>query len=131
MIASFWVGIGFRFVIFLAGLQNVDIDLMDAAAVDGANAWQRFWNVIIPQLSHVITLVVTLALLGSFKIFDIVYSMTGGGPGNSTELIGTYTYRRAFAESRVGYGAALAVLTTILALVLSAIFIRVRERGEA
>lgn len=128
LIAAIWGYVGFVFVIFLAGLQNVDMELIDAAKIDGANAWQRFWNVTIPQLAHVLTMVTTLSLIGGFSVFDIVFVMTGGGPANRTELIATYTFTKAFRESEVGYGAALSMVMTVIALITAIVFIRIREK---
>lgn len=129
--AAIWAETGFVFVIFLAGLQNVNRDLIDAATIDGANAWQRFWNVIIPQLSNVLTVVTALLLVGGFSVFDIVFVMTAGGPNNATELIATYTYKEAFTQNRVGYASALSLVITVLSLIASVTFIRLRERGDA
>jgi ABC-type sugar transport system permease subunit len=126
--AAIWAYVGFVFVIFLAALQNVSQDLLDAAAVDGANAWQRFWNVTIPQIANVMTMVIVISLIGGFSVFDIVFVMTGGGPANSTELIATYTYQKAFAENDIGYGAALSMAMTVLSLIAAVIFIHFRER---
>jgi len=128
LVAAIWAYVGFVFVILLAGLQNVDLELLDAAKIDGANAWQQFWNVTIPQLAHVLTMVIALGLIGGFSVFDIVFVMTGGGPANSTELIATYTYQKAFAENEVGYGTALSLVMTVVSLVATLIFIRIRER---
>ena len=129
--AAIWAETGFVFVIFLAGLQNVNRDLIDAATIDGANAWQRFWNVIVPQLSNVLTVVTALLLVGGFSVFDIVFVMTAGGPNNATELIATYTYKEAFTQNRVGYASALSLVITVLSLIASVTFIRLRERGDA
>lgn len=129
--AATWREIGFYFVIFLAGLQNVDLEIVDAARVDGANAWQRFRHVILPQLTHVVTMVTAIGLIDGFNAFDLVFVMTGGGPANSSELIATYTYRQAFMQSEVGYGAALSMVMTVLSLVVTLVFIRLRERGQA
>jgi multiple sugar transport system permease protein/raffinose/stachyose/melibiose transport system permease protein len=128
--AAIWAYFGFVFVIFQAALQNVNQDLLDAARVDGANAWQRFWHVTIPQIANVMTMVVAIGLIGGFNVFDIVYVMTQGGPANSTELIATYTYQKAFGEDEIGYGAALSMVMTLLSLVASVVFIYVRERRE-
>ncbi len=125
-----WTWFGVCTTIFLAGLQNVDQELYDAAKIDGANAWQRFIHVTIPQLSHVITMVSTITLIGGFKVFDIVFVMTKGGPGTRTEVIATYIYRTAFRFHEFGYASALAVLLLALVLVTTYIYIRLRERGE-
>jgi ABC-type sugar transport system permease subunit len=128
--AAVWAEIGFVFVVFLAGLQNVSRDLLEAATIDGANAWQRFWDVTVPQLANVITVVGALMLIGGFNVFDIIFVMTGGGPNNATEVIGTYTYTEAFTQNRIGYAATLSLVMTVVSLVVSFVFIRLRERGE-
>lgn len=128
--AAIWAETGFVFVVFLAGLQNVSRDLLEAATIDGANAWQRFRNVTIPQLGNVLNVVTALLLIGGFSVFDIVMVMTSGGPANATEVIATYTYSEAFIQNRIGYAATLSLVMTVITLVASVIFIRLRERGE-
>lgn len=130
LVAAIWAETGFVFVVFMAGLQNVSRDLIEAATIDGANAWRRFWDVTIPQLSHVITVIGSLLLIGGFNVFDIVFVMTGGGPNNATELIATYTYREAFTQNRIGYAATLSLVMTAISLVASVIFIQIRERRD-
>jgi raffinose/stachyose/melibiose transport system permease protein len=131
LLAATWFSIGFFFVILLAGLQNVDPELIDAARIDGANAIQQLLNVVIPQLAHVITVVTVLALIGGLKVFDIIWTMTRGGPGNATEVIGTLTYKKAFIESTVGYGASLSMVMALLALSSSLLLLRIRRRDAA
>jgi ABC-type sugar transport system permease subunit len=130
LVTAIWGYYGFCFVIIMAGLQNVDVDLVEAATIDGANGWQRFINVIVPQLSHVLTMITAYTLIGGFSVFGIVFVMTQGGPGTATQVIATYTYRMAFQQSEVGYGAALSMVMTVLSLIASYIFIRLRERQE-
>jgi ABC-type sugar transport system permease subunit len=129
--AAIWAETGFVFVVFLAGLQNVSKDLLEAATVDGANAWQRFKDVTVPQLANVVTVIGALLLIGGFNVFDIVFVMTQGGPNRATEVIGTYTYDQAFNLNRVGYAATLSLIMTAISLVVSFVFIRLRERGES
>ncbi|HEU5432563.1 MAG TPA: sugar ABC transporter permease [Thermomicrobiales bacterium] len=128
--AAIWAEIGFVFVVFLAGLQGVSRDLLEAATIDGANAWQRFWNVTVPEMANVINVVTALLLIGGFNVFDIIFVMTGGGPANATEVIASYTYKEAFTQNRIGYAATLSLVMTIISLVASVAFIRLRERGE-
>ena len=128
--AAIWAGAGFFFVILLAGLQNVDRDLIDAARIDGASGLQRLRHVVIPQISPILTFVLILAMIGSLNVFDIVWAMTEGGPANSTEVIGTYSYTKAFLESNVGYAAALTMVMTGLAITVSIVLIRIRTRQE-
>jgi ABC-type sugar transport system permease subunit len=131
LIAAIWATIGFTFVIFLAGLQNVSKDLLEAATIDGANAWQRFWNVTVPQMAGVINIVVAFLLIGGFNVFDIIFVMTGGGPANATEVIATYTYKEAFTQNNIGYASTLSLVMTVISLIASVTFIRLRERQEA
>jgi ABC-type sugar transport system permease subunit len=131
LVAAIWAYYGFCFVVIMAGLQGVGVDLVEAATIDGANAWQRFIYVIIPELRHVLTMITAFTLIGGFNVFGIVFVMTQGGPGTATQVIATYTYRKAFQEAQMGYGAALSMVMTLLSLAAAYLFIRLRERGEA
>ena len=131
LLAALWAYFGFCFVILLAALQNLDMELHDAAKIDGANAWQRFINVTVPQLGPVLTMLLAFTLIGGFNVFDIVYIMTKGGPANATEVLATYTYAMAFKQNEVGYGAALTMVITVLSLIASYLFISLRERSDA
>ncbi len=130
LVAAIWAEVGFVFVVFLAGLQNVSRDLIEAATLDGANAWRRFWDVTVPQMANVVTVVTSLLLIGGFSVFDIIFVMTGGGPANATDVIGTYAYTEAFTQNNVGYASTLTLIMTVITLIASIIFIRFRERGE-
>jgi raffinose/stachyose/melibiose transport system permease protein len=129
--AAVWGYFGFCVVIFMAGLQNLDITLIEAAKIDGANAWQRFWHVIVPQLRYVLNMVIVYTLIGGFNVFDLVHVMTRGGPANHTELIGTYTYKMSFQENQIGYGSTLALLMLVLSLTASLLYSYLRDRKEA
>lgn len=129
LVAAIWAETGFVFVVFLAGLQTVSKDLLEAATLDGANAWQRLKDVTIPQLSNVITVITALLLIGGFSVFDIIFVMTQGGPNHSTEVIATYTYTEAFTQNHAGYSATLSLVLTVISLIASVVFIRFRERG--
>jgi len=130
LIAAIWAYSGFCIVVLLAGLQGMDSNLLDAAKCDGANFWQRFINVIIPQLSSVLTMLVVYTAIGGFKVFDIVFIMTKGGPANSTEVISTYTYNQSFQLNSIGYGAALCMLMGFISLIFSIILLKFREKSE-
>ena len=83
---------------------------------------------IVPQIAPQLTMVTTVTLIGGFSVFDIVFVMTGGGPGNASEVLATYTYKAAFQQNEAGYGSALAMLITALSLVSAVAFVRLRER---
>ena len=111
-----WTAAGFVVVIFLAALRNVDLELIDASKIDGAGALQRLWYVILPQIMPVFLMVTTITLIGGFAVFDIIFVMTGGGPAQATEVLGTYAYDSAFRLNRMSYGTALALVITVLAI---------------
>jgi raffinose/stachyose/melibiose transport system permease protein len=128
LIAAIWGQTGFCFLILHASLQNVDMSTVEAAMIDGANWFQRARSIIIPQIGPQITMVTAVTLIGGFAVFDIIYVMTGGGPGNASEVLATYTYTTAFQQNQAGYGSALAMLITVLSLVSAVVFVRLRER---
>lgn len=128
LIAAIWGATGFCFLILHAALQNVDMSTVEAAMIDGANWFQRARSVIIPQIAPQLTMVTAVTLIGGFAVFDIVFVMTGGGPGNASEVLATYTYKAAFQQNQAGYGSALAMLITVLSLVSAVVFVRLRER---
>jgi ABC-type sugar transport system permease subunit len=129
LITAIWSYFGFCLVILMAGMQNIDTELYDAANIDGANAFQQFLHVTLPQLGSVLTMIVAYTLIGGLNVFDIVYVMTAGGPANSTELIATYTYKQSFQLNSVGYGASLSMVMTVLSLVASAVFMKFRSKA--
>jgi raffinose/stachyose/melibiose transport system permease protein len=130
LVTAIWSYFGFAFVVIMAGLQDINMDIIEAALIDGASGWQRFVNVLLPELRHVITMITALTLIGGFNVFGIVFVMTRGGPGTATQVIATYIYRAAFQESDIGYGATLSLVMTVITLAASYLFIRLRERGE-
>jgi len=116
ILPALWRQIGYVMVLYLAGLKAVDPALHEAAKVDGANAWQRLWKVTIPQLRGVNAVVLSVIVIDSLRSFDIVWSLTRGGPYHSSELLSTYMYSTAFQSVRLGYASAIAVVIFILAL---------------
>jgi ABC-type sugar transport system permease subunit len=129
LVPAIWGYFGFVIVVLLAGLQNVNLELIDASKVDGANALQRGRHIILPQIAPVLTTITTITLVGAFSVFDIVYVLTSGGPGNATNVLSLYTYTQAFRLNQIGYGTAIAMVITVLSLVLAVVFVRYRERG--
>ncbi|NOZ28182.1 MAG: sugar ABC transporter permease [Chloroflexi bacterium] len=119
---------GSAIVIFLAALQDVPRSLYDAALVDGANAWQRFWNVTIPMCTPAILFVLITSLIGMFQYFTLGWLLTGGGPNLATEFYGIYLYRNAFQFFKMGYASALAWLLFLLVVVFTIIVFRSSAR---
>ncbi len=127
--SAVWAYFGFCFVIFVAAQQNVDVSLLEAAEIDGANSRQRFMKVTIPQLRDVITMVGVYTFIGGFtSIFDIIWGTTRGGPAGATEVLTTLIYRRGFEYHRFGYASAIAVILAVVVIVSSVVSVRLRER---
>lgn len=116
--ASVWQAVGFPMVLFLAGLQAVSQELVDAAKIDGANAWQVFVNVTLPALRPTTVVVVILTIINSLKVFDLVVGMTGGGPAQSTQVLALWSYTQSFVNHNFGGGGAVATVLLIVSLVL-------------
>ena len=123
VIAAFWMYVGFNMIYFLAALQNVNKDLLEAAQVDGANAWQRFCNITLPAIKPVAAFVVLLSLIGSFQLFELPYLMLNesAGPNNQGLTLVMYLYQQGFDRGDLGYasavGWALAAVLFIFAIV--------------
>jgi len=130
LLTAIWGYIGFCVVVLFSALQKVDGELIDAATLDGADALRRFWHVVLPQISPVLTMVIVYTVIGGFNVFDVVYVMTQGGPANASEVIATYTYKTSFQENEMGYGTALSMVMTVIALLAAVITLRVRRRSE-
>lgn len=127
-VASSWQGFGLYMLLFIAGLQNIDRSLYDAAEVDGANAFQKLIYVTLPGLREVTTFVVSLAMINGLKGFATVFVMTNGGPFYQSELITTYIYRLAFQSQDHGLAAVLCILLSLLAITITIVFNRWRAR---
>jgi raffinose/stachyose/melibiose transport system permease protein len=128
LVTAVWGMCGFVMVIFLSALQNVNIDLVDAARIDGANSVQRVWHVVLPQIMPVFLMVTTVTLVGGFSVFDIVFIMTGGGPANASDVLGTYAFSNAFQLNRISYGTVIALLITALSIPCAVILNRLQRR---
>jgi multiple sugar transport system permease protein/raffinose/stachyose/melibiose transport system permease protein len=115
IVPALWREIGYVMVLYLAGLKGIDPALYEAAKVDGASAWQQLRHVTLPQLRSVNAVVVSVIIIDSLRSFDVVWSLTQGGPYNSSQLLSTYMYQTAFVNTDFGYGCALAVAIFVLA----------------
>ncbi len=118
---SVWRAVGYFLVIYYAGIMNISRELHEAAMVDGANRIQRFFNITLPGVKNITFLVVTLGTIWSFQVFDLVYIMTGGGPGTSTTTLVMTIYKAAFKEYNMGYASAVALLLFVLILIINVI----------
>lgn len=115
---SIWKQLGFNFVVFLAGLQSIPTSRYEAAALDGANAWQQFWYITLPGLRPTLVFAAITTVIFTLRSFEQPYVMTGGGPLNSTNLLVFYIYDQAFAQFDMGYAAAVTVVLLFAALIL-------------
>ena len=132
VIAALWLYVGFNMIYFLAALQNVDQNLLEAAQIDGAGPWARFWNVTIPAIAPVATFVVVTSTIGSFQLFELPYALlqqfnsnAGFGPKNSGMTIVGYLYRAVRNEGDLGLAAAIGWLLTAMILIVSLVQIRI------
>jgi len=127
-----WQYAPFYMVYFLAGYSNIDYDIYEACVIDGATRGQYFRFIALPLLGPIIKTACILSLIGSLKYFDLIYVMTGGGPGTATELMATYMYKLSFKNFKMGYGSAVAagmfILVTLIALAVQRL-LRVREEA--
>jgi multiple sugar transport system permease protein len=106
---NIWRGVPFFGITILAGLQAVPQELHEAAAIDGATAWHRFWNVTIPAIKGIILIASLLSIIWTFADFQLIYVLTKGGPANQTHIFGTYAYQIGLAATEIGMGAAIAL----------------------
>jgi raffinose/stachyose/melibiose transport system permease protein len=127
-IANSWQNSALFFIFYLAGLQQIPVEVHEAAMTEGATAWQTFRYITLPLLGPTTTTVVALAIIWSLRQFDLVWTMTQGGPGNATETLGTYIYRTAFLFNRMGYSSALSVVLLLLTALVTIGFMAWRER---
>jgi raffinose/stachyose/melibiose transport system permease protein len=125
-----WQFTGYSMVIFIAALQGIPRELEEAAALDGAGRFQRFRHVIFPLLAPAVTINLTLATIGSLKIFDQVFAITNGGPGYSTETLSTLIYKQAFVFGQYGYSTAVALVLTLLVASLALLQLRYLQSRE-
>jgi multiple sugar transport system permease protein len=128
VMTTVWWSVGFNLVLFLAGLQDIDPHLYEAARLDGAGAWNRFRHVTVPGLSQIIVLVLVTQLIASFQVFGQVYIMTRGGPGTSTRVLIQHIYESGFRDLQLGYAAAVSLFLFVVMALVSAVQFRISNR---
>lgn len=129
-VANIWQAVGFSMVLFLAGLQSVPGELVEAAKLDGANAWERFVAVTLPALRPTTVVVVILTIINSLKVFDLVVGMTGGGPAQSTQVLALWSYTQSFTNHQFGMGGAVATVLLLVTLALVIPYMAWSMKGE-
>ncbi|OXY92748.1 carbohydrate ABC transporter permease [Streptomyces diastatochromogenes] len=133
IVANIWIGIPFNLVILYSGLQNIPAELYEAAALDGASAWQQFRRITFPLLRPVSAITLLLGLVYTLKVFDLIWIMTKGGPGDASSTLATWSYQLGFGTllPKFGPGAAVGDILILIALVFGLLYIRVQRRQEA
>ncbi|GAB4064317.1 sugar ABC transporter permease [Angustibacter speluncae] len=130
LVVLVWARVGLSVVIYLAALQGVDPDLLEAAELDGAGRWQRLRQIVWPLLRPTTFFLTVLMVIETFQVFDLVYVMTGGGPRGATELLVTYAYDQGFEQRRQGYGSAVGVVVFVVVLVATVLWYRSQRLTE-
>lgn len=125
IIVAAWGAIGYLMIIYMAALQGVSPQLKEAAYLDGANAWQTFWRVTFPMIGHALTICIFWTLNSAFQVFDVIYTLTGGGPGRATQSVALNIYEEAF-QGNVRFGYATAKSTVLFAIVLVITIVQLR-----
>jgi ABC-type sugar transport system permease subunit len=135
ILADVWKTTPFVALLLLAGLQGIEAELYEAARVDGASAWQELWHVTLPLLRPALAVAVVFRSLDAFRVFDLIYVLTGGGPGTATEPLALYTFASLLQDLRFGYGSALSMILFVLSFALAWVYVRLAgaallERGR-
>ena len=124
LVASLWQGLGSSLVLYLMGLTQLPKEPLEAAAIDGANSWQTFTRITFPMLKPTHTIVMGMAIVNSFKTFDLIYVMTNGGPARTSETLAVTMYMETFSKQKMGYGAAISVFLSLIILPIATVYIR-------
>ncbi|WP_370677867.1 carbohydrate ABC transporter permease [Pleomorphomonas sp. PLEO] len=129
LLIAAWQNVGFQMMLILAGLQAIPKENYEAASLDGARGLTAFWYITLPGIRNVLVLATLITVIGGFKVFDLVFVTTGGGPANATQVLGTYTYTQAFAFGNMGYANAMAVVLLVTAALLGWLQVRLSHRA--
>ena len=125
VLADVWKTSSFAGLLILAGLQVIPDELYDAARIDGANAWQRFWKITLPLLKPAILVALLFRTMDAFRVFDLVFVMTQGGPADATQVLQYYGYKTLFTEGMLGYGSTISVAVFLSIFIFSLFYIRI------
>jgi ABC-type sugar transport system permease subunit len=130
MLLHLWRNVPFYGIAFLAAMQAIPQSYYEAAEIDGANAWARFWYITLPGIRGMIIVMVTIHVLWTFNNFDFVFLATGGGPVNATDVLPVYVYRQSWTSYTIGYAASMGIVMLVILLIYFIIYIRLYERQE-
>ena len=129
VLMSVWKGLGYGMIIYLAGLQGIPAHFYEAAKIDGASGWQMFWRITMPLLSPTHFFMLVTGVIGSFQVFDSVYLMTGGGPGNASRVYNLYLFQQAFRYQHMGYASAMAWIVFHIIFMITLVQLRYFQKG--
>jgi multiple sugar transport system permease protein len=129
--ANIWIGIPFNMIILHSGLQDIPTEIYEAADIDGAGRWARFWRITLPLLRPVISILLILGLIYTLQVFGQIYVMTGGGPADATQLFAILSYQLSFSDFLFGQGAAVGNVMALIALVCAVGYLAVVKREQA
>lgn len=129
VMVSQWQWTGYIMVLFIVAIQAIPAELYESMKIDGANRLQQFWYITVPQVRDTTLVMLVITVLGAFKVFDIVWVMTVGGPNHASEVLGSYMYRSAFRDDVVGYASTIATVIFLITLILSVAQIRLQRRA--
>lgn len=130
IITGVWRDMGYYMVLFLAGLQAIPGEYYEAASVDGAGGWRKFWNITLPSLRPTTFLVLVLLSVSSFKVFDLIFVMTQGGPGRATLVLSQLIYQDGIINGQFGYASAISLVLFVIVLVVTVFQFRIQQRRE-
>ncbi|WP_343711977.1 sugar ABC transporter permease [Inquilinus sp.] len=128
VIVSLWSGFGYNLLLFGAALESIPQTYLDAAQIDGANAWQRFWRIKLPLISPTLFFGTVMTAITALQVFDQVYSMTRGGPGVATATLGFFIYQNGFTTYRMGYASSIAWVMFVIIMALTALQFRLQRK---
>lgn len=129
-VAALWQAIGQPMIIFIAGLQSVPPEVLEAATIDGASSIRKFFYVTVPMMKETFFIVIATLVVSALKVFDVVQGLTGGGPNNSTQMLSTYMYSQSFLYSNVGLGSSISVIMVLVMLMVIVPYVSFTTRGE-
>lgn len=127
VVANIWHGTAFSMLVYQAALGDVPKDIQEAAKIDGANGWQRLWRITLPMIRGSIVTNMVLITLQTLGLFTLIYALTGGGPGTSTETLPIYMYQEAFSSYQLGYGTAISLILLLIGIIFSVGYIKVSK----
>lgn len=127
---SQWQWVGYTVVLFVVAIRNLPRELYEAARIDGASVWQQFLHITVPGVRETTLVLLTITVVGAFKVFDIVWVMTAGGPNHASEVLGSFLYRTAFRDDQMGYASTISSMLFLITFALTVIQLRVGRTGK-